>query len=141
MVIIIHPYSSRVEKDWYDDGWREVMKGLSAYGGCFVVGSKEDSVKISKLIKGIPNAYEKTDETIKSLCSYFSMGKVSLCIGVDSCIVLMADSFDIPTITLFNYEKSGIWKAPNSITMENPYPQELLDKAEEMLSGTNKMDS
>jgi len=99
---LIAPFTTRPQKHWFDDAWRELARSIRARLGIpsLMLGAPGDRERAQTLCHGATDIVDLVGQT--SLGAAMALvNQARLVIGVDTGLTHMGIAFDRPTIALF----------------------------------------
>lgn len=95
-------FTTRPQKHWFDDAWRELAKRLRAQTGLVAVllGGPADRPAADALVRGAPGIVNLAGRTDLAQAAAL-VRNAALVVGVDTGLTHMGIAFGVPTVALF----------------------------------------
>ncbi len=100
--VVFAAFTTRPQKHWFDDAWRELSKRLCAQTGlvALLLGGPADRPAADALVRGAPQIVDLVGRTDLAQAAAL-VRDAALVVGVDTGLTHMGIAFAVPTVALF----------------------------------------
>ncbi len=100
--VVLAAFTTRPQKHWFDDAWRELSKRLQADTGLvpLLLGGPADRPAAAALVSGAPQIVNLAGRTDLAQAAAL-VRSAALVVGVDTGLTHMGIAFGVPTVALF----------------------------------------